>query len=90
MKYPATIVDDDLGWGRIHLGHGLDREFLRRELFEANVEDPPHDDSDIVVEEVFYKYLPRIKRCSDYLIGGCDLEGEWHDHWYSGSSRPSS
>lgn len=82
MKYPANIIDNDRGWGRIHLGHGLDREHLRRDLYAANLEAPPDDDSDIEVDEVYYGYRPRVKWCADYGQP-CGQEGDWHGHWYT-------
>ncbi|MDD4865580.1 MAG: hypothetical protein PHQ28_00120 [Mycobacterium sp.] len=83
MNYPADILNNDGEWGRVHLGHSLDREQLRKDLLESNVETPPRDDAGIVVEEVHFGYLPRVKWCADYVMGGCDLAGEWHSHWYS-------
>ncbi|MEB3023450.1 MULTISPECIES: hypothetical protein [Mycolicibacter] len=86
-QYPADIIIHDDDWGRIHLGHNLDRDMLRQELLEANV-DTPH--VGITVEEGHFRYLPRVKWCANYIMGGCDQEGDCHSHWYPVKPQPGS
>ncbi len=78
MKYPADIISHETGaYGRIHLGHNLDREYLLKDLIDANIDSAPA--GGLFVSEVFFRYVPRVMWC-EYL-GGCDQEGEWHSHW---------
>lgn len=87
MKYPADIVTNDGEWGRVHLGHDLNREMLREDLLDSGVADPPFDDAGIEVDQVHFRYAPRVKWCADYG-GPCDLEGQWHGHWHSVLPHP--
>lgn len=78
MKYPNDIVNDD-GWGRIHKGHGLDRDKLQRDL-EQHAGNPQRHGETLKAEEVYLRWIPRIKWCGG-LGFPCDNEGEWHGHW---------
>ncbi|AVR76723.1 hypothetical protein SEA_DUCHESSDUNG_53 [Mycobacterium phage DuchessDung] len=84
MKYPSDIVDYSGRWGRVHRGHNLDHEMLRRDL-EVSVGPPPLDRR-LDTREVYFRWIPRIMWCADY--GGCDLEGEWHSHWVDVKPSP--
>lgn len=77
--YPQDIVNDG-GWGRIHQGHGLDRDKLQADL-EHNVGLQMTGES-LSVTEARLAYRPRIKWCSNFDGFGCDNEGEWHRHWF--------
>ena len=86
VQYPTEIVNDD-GWGRIHQGHGLDREMLQRDL-EDNV-DHQRIGEILKVEEAYFRYVPRVKWCSNFGWP-CDNEGEWHAHWEEVRPSPES
>lgn len=83
MKYPADIVTDD-GWGRIHNGHGLNRDELRRDL-EHHVGHRGIGEG-LQAQEVYFRYVPRIKWCDS---GFCEQEGEWHSHWVEVRPNPN-
>lgn len=49
----------------------------------AALRDYEGDDATVLASEVQHlHYMPRVKNCSNYDGWGCDLEGEWHGHWF--------
>lgn len=49
------------------------------------------DDATIRASEVQHLHrMPRVKNCSKYDGWGCDLEGEWHGHWFGVKHNPAS
>lgn len=86
MKYPADIFNDD-GWGRIHQGHGIDRDELQRDL-ERHVGLQRVGET-LKVQEVYFRWIPRIKWCGN-LGWPCDNEGEWHGHWEEVLPNPTA
>lgn len=82
-SYPTDIVIGD-NWSRIHRGHGLDYAVLTDDL---NRNRGTSQGRSMVVDEVYLKYVPRIKRC-DTLGFPCDSEGEWHAHWVDVKPAP--
>ena len=82
MKYPTDIVVDNLtAWRRIHRGHDLDVDMLRRDLAEAQGDEPTA--TGVKVDEVWLRYVPRVKWCAAVDGWGCDEQGEWHSHWFA-------
>lgn len=79
MRYPTDIVNDDHGWHRIHKGHNLDRDMLRADLEEAV--DLQRIGTELVVKEVYLRYVPRVKWCERLDGWVCDDQGQWHSHW---------
>lgn len=86
MKYPADFVSTNLGWCRIHNGHGLDRGELLADLAECGGSSR-RDGEEFIVEQVHLYYQPRVKWCGRH-DEACDNEGEWHGHWFA--TRPST
>ncbi|SII73883.1 hypothetical protein [Mycobacteroides abscessus] len=86
MKYPADFVSADLGWCRIHRGHGLEVNELLADLTEC-AGSARRDGEETIVEQVHLYYQPRIKWCGRHG-DPCDNEGEWHGHWFA--ARPST
>jgi hypothetical protein len=77
VKYPTDMVSDD-GWTRLHQGHGLSRYTLWLDLKAAHYQPP---DSYMHTEEVYLRYVPRVKWCERLDGWACDNQGEWHAHW---------
>lgn len=79
-EYPTDYISEDTGKSRIHRGHGLDRDVLAADVEHAQGW-VAGEDGDLVVEEVWLHYVPRIKWCSNLDGFGCGSEGDWHGHW---------
>ncbi len=79
MEYPTDIVTES-GWERIYPGHDIAVEVLERDLLGQGQE-KPRADGRIVVDEVWMRFIPRVKWCSRVVGFGCDQEGDWHQHW---------
>lgn len=86
MKYPNDIVNEDYGLHRIHKGHGLDRDMLLVDLEEHG--DRRRAGDELVVREVYLRYVPRVKWCQNLDGWGCDDEGQWHSHWVEIKPHP--
>lgn len=86
MKYPTDIVTDR-GWERIHAGHELATDTLEQDLRD-NGGSAPRDGEQLVVEEVWMRFVPRVKWCAQLDGFGCDQDGQWHQHWEG--TRPGS
>lgn len=82
MKYPAPIIDDAGHWGVILRGHNLP---LHTVMIAAD-DILGRDHGPLHLTEVFFTYKPRVKWCGNYG-SSCDIEGEWHNHWFE--VRPS-
>lgn len=78
VKYPTDIATDN-GWERVHYGHGIHRAALEEDLRQHA--GAPRVDDRLTVEEVWMRFVPRVKWCAQFSGFGCDLEGEWHAHW---------
>ena len=78
MKYPTDIVNDD-GWGRLHQGHNLTLDVLDRDMVDHY--GYPAEGQVMHIEEVHFRYVPRVKWCERVGAWPCDDEGEWHSHW---------
>lgn len=84
--YPADIVSEDTGWGRIHEGHGLSVASLKAD-YEHCAGGVP-DGCALTVDEVWFGFVRRVKWCEPYIGWGCDQEGDWHSHWYAVRPAP--
>jgi hypothetical protein len=78
VKYYPTDIYSDHGHARIHEGHDIDPDVLRADLdLEVGARQP----CDLGVEEVWLRYHPRVKWCDRFDDLGCDMQGDWHQHW---------
>jgi len=78
MKYPTDIVNDE-GWGRLHQGHNLTLDVLERDMVDCH--GYAAEGQVMHIEEVHFRYVPRVKWC-ERLDWPCDDNGvDWHSHW---------
>lgn len=77
MKYPTSIVSENSEWGVILRGHDLPAQTVR----DAAHEVLGPDCGPLRVTEEYLVWKPRVKWCGNYS-SGCDLEGDWHTHWF--------
>jgi hypothetical protein len=83
MKYPNSIVDDGGNWGVILQGHNLPLHVVQNAAYD--ILGP--DCGTLNITEQHLAWKPRVKWCRNYDGSGCDLEGDWHSHWFA--LRPS-
>ena len=82
LAYPIDWVHDDLGYGRLHRGHGLERSLLLADLIAHGGSGLGlRDNYQMVVREQFLTIIPRVKCCSQHAPWPCEEEGSWHRHW---------
>lgn len=81
IDLPADIVLE-VGWARVHRGHGLDADGLAADLRVAH--GPPSPGQELCVEEVHLGRLASVRWCGDFGAR-CPREGELHAHWYFAS-----
>lgn len=82
MKYPTLIYSSDDTYGAIFPGHGWSKMYCGQMLNEVDPAMVPEDLNNILIEERFYQYIPRIKWCHNrFGATNCDWIGEWHYHW---------
>ncbi|WP_137878476.1 hypothetical protein [Microbacterium sp. 4NA327F11] len=82
-EYPALMVEDS-GYAAILRGHGLAAEDLQ--AAELAMIGKPEEGWFTEVEEAHFDYVPRVKWCSRHPLSGgwsCDMEGDWHGHWFA-------
>ncbi|SIH20941.1 Uncharacterised protein [Mycobacteroides abscessus subsp. abscessus] len=83
MSFPCDVVHSVLGWGRMHQGHGLDREVLRKDLSEAGRHWVLSDGQWREIQTCEVHMQPRqVMWCSQDADFPCQLNGvQLHEHW---------
>lgn len=87
-RRPVNVMTDDDIDQRMYPGHGLDADVLRADLIAEY--GPPGVGEVLVTEEVHFRYVPRVKHCSEYDGFGCPLDGDWHAHWTQVRPHPDA
>lgn len=88
-KYPA-LMHGDSGYEALLQGHGL-AQALIDEVEESHL-GKPEEGWFTEIEEVFFEYVPRVKWCSRHPLSAgwsCDMEGEFHGHWFDVQPTPN-
>ncbi len=88
MTYPALMHTDN-GYAALMRGHGLDQAEI--DAVEESHLGKPEEGWFTKVEEVFFDWVPRLKWCSRHPLSGgwgCDMDGEWHGHWFEVQPTP--
>ncbi len=77
-EYPALIATDK-GLGAIQRGHGL----TPAQVDEAAliVLGKLRPDYTRVIEETYFRWVPRVKWCQRMGEDICSRQGVWHGHW---------